>query len=150
VEPDHAIAQARARIDRSLIDRCTITFDPEGAHDDVLDTNPASPTFGRLSAAPGEPQTIAVDEPCRAKDTRSAFDRENEQEGRGNIVDEPYIVRLSTTAPHVPLGALITMTLADDPELQDAVLRVQRVVGATYRGSRGLVCQRRLSAEQRR
>ncbi len=136
----------RARLsatDKVLLDRCSITRNPEGQRDAVFDAE-----TGDYAADPDETEILATDVPCMAREM-AALDG---AVGSAPAVVKRWTVKLdfATVPDDLRVGDTVTLTTSTDPLLEGVPLRVNDVVTKTLRVWREVECSRRSDGTGRR
>lgn len=130
----------RLLIESRMIDTCTITRDPEGSGDDVLDQN-----TGALTPQAGDESTVYTG----ACLLYPAGRRQESQftEGSRAVSEHSYDLRIPWDAAEPDVGDVVTLSVSThDPTLVGRPLRVRSVARSTLLTSRDLVVEDRWSA----
>jgi hypothetical protein len=125
------------RVERRMVDQCTITRDSEGTQDDVLDQS-----TGQLVRPVGEPTTVYSGK-CLIYP--KAFRVGEVEEGDVDVTTKPYAGAVPIGAPLPNYGDTFTVTASRDPQMFGRVFRVINVLSDTFAVTHELELQDRAS-----
>ncbi len=127
------VTGARERTEADLVDKCVITRDPQGVHDDTF--NELDLTYGTPAA--GDTSTIYADLCSIAAVATQG--RGEQTEGGQMVYRDEYRARVKVTNTVPAIGDVFTLTVsANDESMVGRRFTIIEVLGGTYTVTRRL------------